>query len=125
MGFFEATLHVKTFRNDYRKEQLTAERAGLRRLMTKLRGEVAALEAQERIRAQAPDLGLVAPDPNQIEVIMLSTAEQTQQEYMLRSLLQSPMALPMAGEAPRDVPDAFQEFVFRVWEWSGDAGGGN
>ena len=43
----------------------------LRESITHLRAEEASLQRQDRLDSQAPDLGLVEPDPDQIVVIRI------------------------------------------------------
>jgi hypothetical protein len=66
---FDTWLNTETFRKDYETGELNKR---LRELTEKLDGlkiEEARLETMDRIKIEAPDLGLVEPEPGQIRII--------------------------------------------------------
>lgn len=67
--FLEAWLHTQILANQYKANDLTTQTREIEGRIDSLRGETQRLTRMERINAKAPDLGLIEPDPGQIETI--------------------------------------------------------
>ncbi|MCC6488594.1 MAG: hypothetical protein IT364_13945 [Candidatus Hydrogenedentes bacterium] len=90
--FAETWLQLQIFRRDY-------EAAELSRQIKETGSRIEALEEQadelmtlERIAAQAPDLGLVQPEPSQIEIVRLGNEEPLQSFIVPYEMAQLPAA---------------------------------
>jgi len=64
--FLETWLHTQTLRNGYEVNRINAAIQEVEAHVDQLKSEVATLKRMERIDAEAPNLGLVEPGPNQI-----------------------------------------------------------
>ena len=67
--FVETWLNTQTIKRDYRDYELKAQMKTLSQSLDSLRIKQATLEKMDRMEVEAPDLGLVAPGPNQIREI--------------------------------------------------------
>jgi hypothetical protein len=74
--FYEVTLHRQILFNGYESNDLRKEVGLLKQSIDTLRAEEASLEAMDRIKERAPELGLVKPDPRQIRVIRAQVSPQ-------------------------------------------------
>ena len=70
--FFEVWTQTRTLACDYAINDLSKRRQELVRHIDILKVEEAELKSLDRIEAKAPNLGLVEPEPGQIEVISAS-----------------------------------------------------
>ncbi len=70
--FGETWLRMQRLDNDYSASTVTRELRELRREIDRLVAEEARLQAMERINAKAPDLGLVEPVAEQIQIVRVS-----------------------------------------------------
>lgn len=67
--FAETWFNTETIRMDYQVFEITKECKALAEELDGLKIEQARLENMDRMEVEAPDLGLVAPGPNQIKEI--------------------------------------------------------
>ncbi len=67
--FAETWLNTQILVKDYKKVELTTECRQLTETLNALKIKQARLENMDRMDVEAPDLGLVAPGPNQIKEI--------------------------------------------------------
>lgn len=65
----EGWMHLRVLHNDYAQGRLRVQINEAREQVTQLRLEQAKLEAMGRLALKASELGLVKPEPNQIEEI--------------------------------------------------------
>ena len=70
--FGETWLHMQRLDNDYSAAAINGELRALRHQIDRLVAEEARLEAMERINAKAPDLGLVEPGADQIQIVRIA-----------------------------------------------------
>ncbi|MBI4557471.1 MAG: hypothetical protein HY706_07810 [Candidatus Hydrogenedentes bacterium] len=87
--FLETWLTTQSLEADYEVGRLNKRVRELREELDALRAEIAKLEAMDRVHAKAPDLGLVEPEPNQIEIIYAppdSTAPSREPHYTVAQL---------------------------------------
>ncbi|HNR29939.1 MAG TPA: hypothetical protein PKI11_03535 [Candidatus Hydrogenedentes bacterium] len=69
VAFYEVWLNTQTWRNDYKLIEISAEMKRLEERLHTLRVEEARLLPLEYLETRAPHLGLVEPQPSQIETI--------------------------------------------------------
>lgn len=101
--FIEAFLHTQILFNGYEINDLNKEIKVLTRSFEALRAEEANLETMDRIKAKAPELGLVKPEPGQIRVIRARAGPGrvgSELSYDMASLD------PSADTDSKDVPEA-------------------
>ena len=72
--FFEAWVQTHILKDQYEINQLSGEVRALETSLATLRHEHTYLVRMERMEAKAPDLGLVLPNPGQIEEIASADA---------------------------------------------------
>ena len=72
--FGETWLQMQRLNNDYAAAAINRELQDLRNRIDRLVAEEARLEAMERINAKAPDLGLVEPVAEQIQIVRVAPA---------------------------------------------------
>ena len=111
--FCEISLHTGIINNDYEVIEINRELRELESTLKDLGVEQARLENVERLETEAPDLGLVEADPNQLETIFVDTkhgevvveapglvpAQDTQTFAPPASL-----PLPQVTELPKELP---------------------
>ena len=73
--FFDTWLNVEMLNRDYEIAEVNRRLQQLRASLDELRVETASLETMDRIEIQAPDLGLVEPEPSQIQIIYAAEPE--------------------------------------------------
>jgi hypothetical protein len=73
--FVETWLHTRILRDDYESYTLQIELRRLQESLKELRGQEASLNRLDRLDEQAPDLGLVEPEPDQIVILSPSAVE--------------------------------------------------
>lgn len=66
---FETWLNAEKLKKDYRMEELGSRIAELDSTLGSLKLDVARLETMDRIESEAPDMGLIEPQPSQIRVV--------------------------------------------------------
>lgn len=66
---FDTWLNTENLRNDYGIAALNRQLKDLQETLDGLKVKEASLEALDRIEIEAPDLGLIEPQPDQIQVI--------------------------------------------------------
>ena len=66
---FDTWLNTETFRKDYETAELNKRLREQTEDLDNLKIEEARLETMDRIKIEAPDLGLVEPEPGQIRII--------------------------------------------------------
>lgn len=67
--FFQTWLNTQTIKRDYKMADLNTRIRELQQTLDALRLEIARLQNMDRIEMEAPDMGLVQPNPEQIQVI--------------------------------------------------------
>lgn len=72
---FDTWLNTEMLRNDYEMALINKQLKELSDTLDGLRVEEARLQTFDRIEIEAPDLGLVAPEPDQIHVIHCTEAD--------------------------------------------------
>ena len=80
--FAETWLQLQIFHRDYEAAELTRQIRETGSRIEALEEQADELMTLERIAAQAPDLGLVQPEPSQIEIVRLGT-EVPMQTYVV------------------------------------------
>jgi len=66
---FETWLNAEKLKKDYRMEELNSRIAELEGTLGSLKLDVARLETMDRIESEAPNMGLIEPQPSQIRVV--------------------------------------------------------
>jgi hypothetical protein len=74
--FSETWLQLQVYRNDYRSANLNREIKQIVQRIGLLQDKADELVTMERLNAKAPDLGLVQPNPQQIQVVFPPPAHQ-------------------------------------------------
>lgn len=90
--FTETWLHTRILRYGYDSSDLQVELRRLEERLKDLRGQEASLNRLDLLDAQAPDLGLVEPEPDQIVVIRAPAADSAAAQV-------PPAVTPPAGTA--------------------------
>ena len=67
--FFETWLQLQVYRNDYESASLNREIKKTVQQINLLQDKADELATMDRLNAKAPDLGLVEPNPQQIQVV--------------------------------------------------------
>lgn len=75
--FVDTWINTGNLHNDYEMAQVNKQLKELHETLDALKVEEASLRKLERIEIEAPDLGLVEPQPDQIQVIYTSTPIDT------------------------------------------------
>jgi hypothetical protein len=69
---FDTWLNTENLRNDYEAARLSRRLKELKDSLDDLKVKTATLEALDRIETKAPDLDLIEPEPDQIQIIYTS-----------------------------------------------------
>ena len=72
--FFETWINTQTIENDYEMADINRRLRSLGQALDTFTVETARLEALDRIEVAAPDIGLVEPEPGQIEIVYYADA---------------------------------------------------
>ncbi len=99
--FFEAWVQTHILKDQYEINRLSTEVRALETSLAGLRQEQTYLVRMERMAAKAPDLGLVMPNPGQIEEI--AAADGVRAPFML-ARADAAMLEPLALVEPIDGP---------------------
>lgn len=95
---FDTWLSTETRRHDYETAKLKAHIQELRKSKAATDARIAGLETLDRLTTAAPDLGLVEPNPDQIETLYFTGA--------LEELMAAPQAMKVARNQEPDVEGA-------------------
>ncbi len=71
--FMETFLHLEVLRHDYYRAHINADTQAMQLEIQSLKSQEAELQRLDLISARAPDLGLIVPNPNQIEVLAVDS----------------------------------------------------
>lgn len=77
----ETWFQLQIFRGDYKVAIMQKEAREIQQRVSILAERTDELSAMERLAAKAPDLGLVLPEPDQVEVVWASPSDGTQPVY--------------------------------------------
>jgi len=97
-------INTGNLRNDYEMAEVTRQLKELRETLDALKVQEASLGSLERIEIEAPDLGLVEPQPDQIQVIYTSNPIDT-------PLTHSVDTMPSGNGAHRTVASQIERVV--------------
>ena len=89
--FAEAWLRTQQLRLDYEANRINGAMRELEEEMNDLRVQEAGLDQLDRIQAHAPDLGLVEPTREQIQVVKVESQEMVVADTGPMALAQLPM----------------------------------
>jgi len=96
----ETWFQLQIFRGDYEVATMQQEAREIQQRVSILAERSDELAAMDRLVAKAPDLGLVQPEPEQVEVVMAEPADGTQPSYTSEpyavARLNPPVAIPGA-----------------------------
>lgn len=91
----ETWFQLQIFRGDYKVALMQKEAREIQQRVSILAERSDELAAMERLAAKAPDLGLVLPEPDQLEVVWAEPADGSQPAYT-----QQPYAVARLNAAP-------------------------
>ncbi|MBX7257455.1 MAG: hypothetical protein K1Y02_13915 [Candidatus Hydrogenedentes bacterium] len=77
----ETWFQLQIFRGDYEAAIMQKEAREIQQRVSILSERSDELAAMERLAAKAPDLGLVLPEPDQVEVVCAAPSDETRPEY--------------------------------------------
>jgi hypothetical protein len=99
----ETWFQLQIFRGDYEVATMQQEARGIQQRVSILSERSDELGSMDRLSAKAPDLGLVQPEPDQVEVVWAAPQDGTQPVYT-----NEPYAIarlnPPAAERSADTP---------------------
>ncbi|MCL4694966.1 MAG: hypothetical protein KJ060_20940 [Candidatus Hydrogenedentes bacterium] len=97
--FFETWLQLQIFERDYEAAELSREIRETNARIEGLEERADELMTLDRISEQAPDLGLVQPEPSQIEVVRVTPGSDYRIEEPFFEIARLPAAEPTGPPA--------------------------
>lgn len=100
--FFETWLQLSIFRRDYEAYELSRQIRETNARIEALEERADELMTLDRITEQAPDLGLVQPQPSQIEVVRVNAGPGVQSNELFFEIARLPVARGSEPPIPGD-----------------------
>lgn len=104
--FFETWLQLQIFQRDYEAAELSRQIREINARIEGLEERADELMTLDRITEQAPDLGLVQPEPSQIEVVRVMPGSEYHIEENFFEIARLPVSEPTE---PPPAPDGAAE----------------
>ncbi len=101
--FFETWLQLQIFKRDYEAAELSREIRETNQRIDGLEERADELMTLKRITEQAPDLGLVEPEPNQIAVVKVTPGPEVTTDDAFYEMARLPVPERSNSKAARDV----------------------